>query len=117
MALLVNFFHVYWPSLFDPQKPAFFQVFSTPFIIQEDKKKNRHYWYSDDWLNYQAQDWQGCPKPTRAKGLGSLEEQDWSNSLNKPRLIALQDDGKLAELLDLLFNDKKADQRKAWMSI
>ena len=117
MALLVNFFHVYWPSLFDPQQPAFFQVFSTPFIIQEDKKKNRRYWYSDDWQNYRSEDWTGCPKPTRAKGLGSLEEQDWSNSLNQPRLIALQDDGKLAELLDLLFNDKKADQRKAWMSI
>ncbi len=117
MALLVNFFHVYWPSLFDPKQPAFFQVFSTPFIIQEDKKKQRHYWYSDDWQNYQSQQWSGCPKPTRAKGLGSLEEVDWSNSLNKPRLVALVDDGNLAELLDLLFNDKKADQRKAWMSI
>ena len=117
MALLVNFFHVYWPSLFDPQKPAFFQVFSTPFIIQEDKKKNRHYWYSDDWLNYQAQDWQGCPKPTRAKGLGSLEEQDWSNSLKTPRLIPLLDDEKLNDTLDLLFNHNKADLRKQWMSI
>ena len=117
MALLVNLFYLYWPELFDPNEVAFFSVFSTPFIIQEDKKKVRHYWYSDDWQNYRGADWTGCPKPTRAKGLGSLEEVDWKNSLINPRLIPLTDDGKLSELLDLLFNKSKADQRKNWMSI
>lgn len=117
MALLTNFFYLYWPELFDPQQPPFFLVFSTPFIIQEDKKKHRHYWYSDDWQNYRGEDWQGCPKPTRAKGLGSLEEIDWKNSLVSPRLIPLLDDGKLSDTLDLLFNKTRADARKMWMSI
>ena len=117
MALLTNFFYLYWPELFDPQQPPFFLVFSTPFIIQEDKKKHRHYWYSDDWQNYRGEDWQGCPKPTRAKGLGSLEEIDWKNSLVSPRLIPLLDDGKLSDTLDLLFNKTRADARKEWMSI
>lgn len=117
MALLTNFFYLYWPELFDPQQPPFFLVFSTPFIIQEDKKKHRHYWYSDDWQNYRGEDWQGCPKPTRAKGLGSLEEIDWKNSLVSPRLIPLLDDGKLSDTLDLLFNKTRADARKEWMAI
>ena len=117
MALLVNFFYLHWPSLFDPQQKPFFLVFSTPFIIQEDKKKVRHYWYADDWTQYKPEDWAGCPKPTRAKGLGSLEEVDWQNSLRNPRLVPLTDDGKLEETLDLLFNNKRADDRKNWMSI
>lgn len=117
MALLVNFFYLHWPELFDPQQQPFFLVFSTPFIIQEDKKKNRHYWYSDDHTNYNGRDWEGCPKPTRAKGLGSLEEVDWRNSLLKPRLVPLTDDGKLDGTLDLLFNHTKADLRKQWMEI
>ena len=117
MALLVNFFYLHWPELFDPQQQPFFLVFSTPFIIQEDKKKNRHYWYSDDHTNYNGRDWDGCPKPTRAKGLGSLEEIDWRNSLLKPRLVPLTDDGKLDGTLDLLFNHTKADLRKQWMEI
>jgi DNA gyrase/topoisomerase IV subunit B len=117
MALLTNFFYLYWPDLFDPQQPPFFLVFSTPFIIQEDKKKHRHYWYSDDWQNYKGEDWHGCPKPTRAKGLASLEEIDWKNSLVSPRLIPLLDDGKLSDTLDLLFNKTRADARKEWMSI
>lgn len=117
MALLVNLFYLHWPELFDPDLPPFFYVFSTPFIIQEDKKKHRHYWYSDNWQEYNGNDWKGCPAPTRAKGLGSLEEIDWANSLKNPKLIPLQDDGKLGDLLDLLFNQQKADLRKKWMSI
>ena len=117
MALLTNFFYLHWPELFDPTLPAFFLVFSTPFIIQEDKKKQRHYWYSDDWQNYNGDDWKGCVKPTRAKGLGSLEEVDWVNSLAKPRLIPLTDDGKLEDTLRLIFDKTLADSRKEWMSI
>lgn len=117
MALLCNFFYLGWPELFDPEQPPFFLVFSTPFIIQEDKKGHRHYWYSDDVDLYKPDDWKGSPKPTRAKGLGSLEEVDWANSLAKPRLIPLVDDGKLDQTLDLLFNKSKADERKTWMGV
>ena len=117
MALLVNFFYQAWPELFDPQQEPFFRVFSTPFVIQEDKKGVRHYWYADDVQNYKPDDWKGCAKPTRAKGLGSLEEVDWANSLANPRLISLVDDGRLNETLDLIFNGSRAADRKIWMSI
>ena len=117
MALLCNFFHTAWPSLFDPDQAPFFYVFSTPFIIQEDRKGARHYWYSDDVGTYDADAWKGCVKATRAKGLGSLEEQDWANSLAKPRLVPLLDDGKLPLVLDLIFNKDKADDRKTWMGM
>ena len=109
MALLCNFFYLGWPELFDAHQAPFFLVFSTPFIIQEDKKGVRHYWYSDDVHEYDPDQFKGCPKPTRAKGLGSLEEIDWANSLANPRLIPLRDDGKLDATLDLLFNKAKAD--------
>jgi hypothetical protein len=56
-------------------------------------------------------------KATRAKGLGSLEEVDWHNSLAQPRLIPLVDDGKLEETLKLIFDKTLADSRKEWMSI
>jgi DNA gyrase/topoisomerase IV subunit B len=117
MALLTNFFYIHWPTLFDPKQPPYFLVFSTPFIIQEGKKKERHYWYADDYDQYVPGDWKGCAQATRAKGLGSLEEIDWMNSLAKPRLIPLVDDGRLEETLSLIFDKAKADQRKAWMGL
>lgn len=117
MALLTNFFHLGWPELFDPNQPPFFLAFSTPFIIQPDKKGDRHYWYSDDVHEYDPSDWKGCAKPTRAKGLGSLEEIDWQNSLRTPRLIPFVDDGALSQTLDKIFHKDKADERKAWMGV
>ena len=115
-ALLVNFFWLNWPELFDPKLPAFFSVFMTPFIIQQ-RGRDRYYWYNHNVHEYQASDWRGCPPPTRAKGLGSLEEIDWVHSLAKPCLVPLVDDGKMKESLDLIFNHKLADQRKAWISL
>jgi len=115
-ALLVNFFYLHWPELFDPKQAPFFYAFQTPFIIQE-KGKKRHYWYADDYHQYNPDDWKGAPKPTRAKGLGSLEEVDWVHSLSNPRLIPIVDDGKLSEALDLIFNHSKADERKEWIKL
>ena len=115
-ALLVNFFYLHWPELFDPKLEPFFYAFQTPFIIQE-KGKNRHYWYADDYHTYDPKDWKNCPKPTRAKGLGSLEEADWRHSLVKPKLVPLTDDGSLSEALKLIFDPKGADARKEWIAL
>ena len=115
-ALLINFFYIHWPELFDPTQSPVFYAFQTPFIIQE-KGKKRHYWYADDYQTYNSDDWKGCPKPTRAKGLGSLEEIDWVHSLAHPKLIPITDDGALSDALDLIFNHSKADDRKDWISL
>jgi DNA gyrase/topoisomerase IV subunit B len=115
-ALLVNFFFLHWPELFDPEQEPFFYAFQTPFIIQE-KGKKRYYWYAHNYHEYKPEDWKGAPKPTRAKGLGSLEEEDWVHSLKDPQLIPLTDDGNLAEALDLIFNGSRADDRKIWISL
>lgn len=115
-ALLVNFFYLHWPELFDPKQEPVFYAFQTPFIIQE-KGKKRYYWYADDYHTYNVDDWKGAPKATRAKGLGSLEEIDWVNSLANPRLIPIVDDGNLSEALDLIFNADRADDRKIWVAL
>lgn len=115
-ALLINFFYLHWPELFDPTLPPVFYAFQTPFIIQE-KGKKRHYWYADDYQTYSSDDWKGCPKPTRAKGLGSLEEIDWVHSLAHPKLIPITDDGDLSEMLDLIFSQTRADDRKIWIAL
>jgi len=115
-ALLVNFFYLNWPELFDSTQTPVFYVMQTPFIIQE-KGKKRYYWYADDYKNYNPEEWKGAPKPTRAKGLGSLEEVDWRHSLSNPKVIPLLDDGRLAEALDLIFNGSRADDRKSWVAL
>jgi DNA gyrase/topoisomerase IV subunit B len=113
MALLINFLYRFWPELFDEE---YIFKFSTPFIIAH-KGKQTKYIYADDYPEFQANlgKWKGW-SITRAKGLGSLEEPDWVHALAKPALIPIVDDGDLKETLDLIFNPKRADDRKEWLS-
>jgi DNA gyrase/topoisomerase IV subunit B len=114
-ALLTNFFYTYWPELFDSGEKPFVNVFQTPFIIAQ-KGKVRKYWYAHDYKDFKPEDYSGW-SITRAKGLGTLEEEDWKYSLDNPVAIPLTDDGKLNEALDLIFNGKKTDLRKAWIGL
>ena len=114
-ALLVNFFYSYWPELFDPTQDPFVYIFLTPFIIAE-KGKERRYWYSSNYNEFIPTEWSGW-SITRAKGLGSLTNEDWKYSLQKPEALPLVDDENLKEALDLIFNNNRADDRKVWISL
>jgi DNA gyrase/topoisomerase IV subunit B len=114
-ALLVNFFHTFWPELFDAKQDPFIFIFQTPFIIA-DKGKTRKYWYGHDYLEFKAEDYKGWGI-TRAKGLGTLTEEDWQYSLSNPVAIPMTDDGNMGETLDLIFNSKRSDDRKLWIGL
>lgn len=113
--LLINFFYNFWPELFDKDQEPFVYVFLTPFIIAE-KNGERKYWYSYNYLNFKPEDYKDGWNITRAKGLGSLTKEDWKHSLEKPEVIGLIDDGNLNKTLDLIFNEKRSDDRKKWIS-
>jgi DNA gyrase/topoisomerase IV subunit B len=111
--LLTNFFYKWWPELFDDKKPYFY-AFMTPFIIAE-KGKQKSYWYGDNVAEFKPEEYRGW-NIRRAKGLGSLEESDWVTSLKNPKLIPISDDGRLGELMSLIFNNERADDRKVWLA-
>lgn len=113
-ALLINFLYTYWPELFDPEHP-FVYIFNTPFIIAE-KGKERKYWYSYNQDEFKYEDYKGW-SITRAKGLGTLELVDWEHSLQNPNVFPVIDDGLLEQSLDLVFNTKRADERKEWIGL
>jgi len=114
-ALLMNFFYTFWPELFDPELPAFINVFKTPFIIAE-KGKQRKYWYSHNYQEFDPQTYSGW-SITRAKGLSTLTEEDWQYSLDNPELFSVRNDGNMKETLDLIFNDSRSDDRKEWIGM
>jgi DNA gyrase/topoisomerase IV subunit B len=112
-ALLINFFHTYWPELFQNKDDPFVFIFMTPFIIAE-KGKQRKYWYSHNYHEFDPRDYSGW-SITRAKGLGTLTPDDWRHSLDNPELFAVLDEGNMQESLDLIFNDQRSDHRKVWI--
>lgn len=112
-ALLVNFFHTGWPELLEDVENPFLNVFMTPYIIAQ-KGKQRKYWYGDNYHDFNPEEYKGWAI-TRAKGLGSLEEEDWEASLANPKLFPITADTNIKESLDLIFNGKRADDRKTWL--
>lgn len=112
-SLLINFFYRFWPELFDKENEPFIFNFSTPFIIAK-KGKRIKYFYAHDYHEFDFKDFKGW-EITRAKGLGSLTLQDWEHSLEKPVVTPIVDDGNLKDILELVFNPKKADERKEWL--
>lgn len=113
-ALLINFFHTYWPELFNMDKP-FISRLQTPFIIAE-KGKQRKYWYSSNYHEFKPEEWKGW-NITRAKGLGTLIKEDWDEAIKNPALIPIVEDNEMNESLDMLFNGTRADDRKTWMGV
>ena len=113
-ALVINFLYTYWPELFDPDLEPFVHIFMTPYIILE-KGKQRNYYFMDNVHEFQPEDWKGW-NIRRAKGLGTLQKQDWNYAVNTElRSVAIIDDGNLKPTLDLLFNKGRADDRKLWL--
>lgn len=114
-ALLINFFHTYWPELFDAKRDPRIYIFRTPFIIAE-KGKQRKYWYAHNYQDFVPADYSGWGI-TRAKGLGTLTKEDWKYSLVNPEVYGVVDDGNMKETLDLIFNGDRSDDRKEWIGI
>jgi DNA gyrase/topoisomerase IV subunit B len=114
-ALLINFFHTFWPELFDPNLEPFINIFKTPFIIAE-KGKQRKYWYSHNYQDFDPVAHSGW-SITRAKGLSTLTEDDWQYSLDNPELFSVVDDGNIKDSLDLIFNNNRSDDRKEWIGM
>jgi DNA gyrase/topoisomerase IV subunit B len=114
-ALLVNFFYSLWPELFDPEKAPYIYIFDTPLIIAA-KGKDRKYWFADNYDDFSGDSYKSWTI-TRAKGLAALKKVDWKWVLANPKAQPITDDGELKEAMDLLFNKKRADERKEWIGM
>lgn len=114
-ALLVNFFYTLWPDLFDPSREPFIYVFDTPLIIAV-KGKQRKYWFNENYDEFNSEAHKGW-EITRAKGLAALKKDDWKYALANPKVQPITDDGNLKDSLDLLFNTKRADDRKQFIGM
>jgi len=115
LCLFINFLYTYWPELFADKNKPFASKIMTPFIILK-KGDQRKYVYQTDYHKFDPSKYKGW-EITRAKGLGTLESPEWKDILGNPKLISFWENGKMKETLDLMFNGKRADDRKDWLEV
>lgn len=114
-ALLVNVFFQYWPELFDPKQPAFFYRLVAPNVCLIKGDQRIHFSSLAIFEKQKAKYSKGY-SINYYKGLGSMDKADWLMVLaNDSTVIPITDDGKLTDLLELLFSGN-AENRRTWLS-
>lgn len=110
--LTLAFFYKYWPELLKHERVFFVK---TPEYISTNGKETVWH-YTDD--EYRAHDFNGKGWSHRhIKGLGSLTEAEYRECIQNPTLDKVVLPENAHELFDMLFNDKRADDRKQWVGV
>jgi DNA topoisomerase-2 len=112
--LCINLFHSEWPTL--ALIPGFIGFMNTP-ILKARKGSQELVFYNDgeyeDWK--EANDAKGW-KIKYYKGLGTSTGKEFREYFEKKKVIGFESKGKSSdEAIDMVFNKKRADDRKDWL--
>ena len=109
--LLINFFHKYWPDMFD--RKMIWKV-ETPIVvaIPKQKGKKKILFYSQTEYN----EWEAKNDPKQyeikyKKGLAALVDDEYQDIINSPRMTMITKDDASKGSLDIWFG-KNSDLRK-----
>lgn len=111
--LLINLFDTFWPELL---KMDFVYDFITP-IIKATKGKVYKYYYKLNDFRKEQNNLKGYDVKY-LKGLGTIEPKEMKEffkRIDKHLIKFNYDKPETPELIDMLFNSKKADKRKEWL--
>jgi len=109
--LLINFFHKYWPDMFE--RKMIWKV-ETPIVvaIPKQKGKKKILFYSQTEYN----EWESKNDPKQyeikyKKGLAALVDDEYQDIINSPRMTMITKDEASKSSLDVWFG-KNSDLRK-----
>lgn len=114
--LLINIFDTYWPELLHLN---FIYNFITPIVkVYDDKKFCKYFYNLNDWNKYRTENDIKKYHFKYFKGLGTIEPSEMKEFFKKidKHLVRFHyDKNETKDLIDMLFNGKRADDRKDWL--
>ena len=115
--LLINMIDTFWPELL---KLDFIYEFMTPIMrIYDDKKFVKYFYRLGDWEKFKNENDVSKYYKKYFKGLGTIEDEEMKEFFKnmKKHLIRFHYDPKsnTDDLIDMVFNEKRANDRKDWM--
>lgn len=114
--LLINLLYHFWPELFDKNYEPIVYRLVAPNVCLVKGKQRLHFTRRADYERVKDK-YKGY-EVRYYKGLGSMATADWEMVLSgkSDTMIPFVDDGKMGEVMELLFGDD-ADARKAWLTV
>lgn len=112
--LLINMFFTFWPELFDKNYDPFFYKLTAPNVVASKNGKRTHFTMRSDYEK--AKDKYKGYTVEYMKGLGSMSKEDWKLVIAgiDQYSIPVVDDGKIKDVLELLFGPS-AENRREWL--
>lgn len=114
--LLINIFDTYWPELLHLN---FIYNFITPIVkIYDDKKFCKYFYNLNDWNKYRTENDIKKYNFKYFKGLGTIEPnemKEFFKKIDKHLVRFYYDKNETKDLIDMLFNGKRSDDRKDWL--
>jgi DNA topoisomerase-2 len=112
--LCINLFHTLWPSL--TKIPHFINFMNTP-IIKAIKGANKVSFYNEnEFLEWKQTQTSTGWKIKYYKGLGTSDREEFKEYLKNRKLVGFEHSEICDETIDMVFNKKKADERKLWLA-
>lgn len=114
--LLINLFYQFWPELLDKNYEPIIYRLVAPNVCLVKGNQRIHFTKRIDYEKVKEK-YKGF-EVRYYKGLGSMDKKDWEMILSGETntLIPIIDDGKMGQIMRLLFSEN-ADARKEWLIV
>lgn len=114
--LLINLISNYWPELL---KLDFIYEFITPIISINKNEKVKYFYKLQDFKDFTLKNSMNGYFTKYYKGLGTIlpsEAKLFFKNIDKHLIKFEYDNENTEELVDLIFNNKRANERKTWLT-
>lgn len=111
VGLLINFFHKYWPDMFD--RKMIWKV-ETPIVVAIPKQKGKKkilFYSQTEWSDWQSNNDLKSYDIKYKKGLAALIDDEYADIINNPRMTLISKDDASKSSLETWFG-KNSDLRK-----
>ena len=111
----INLFQCEWPTLADI--PGFIGFMNTPILKAKKGSVEREFYNDGEYNEWKKQNNSKGWTIKYYKGLGTSTSKEFREYFEKKKLVGFQHSDKSDDVIDMVFNKKRADDRKDWLNV
>lgn len=112
--LCINMFHTLWPSL--TEIPHFINFMNTPIIKCTKGQSVVSFYNPNEFRLWKESNNMNGWHTKWYKGLGTSDRKEFAKYLKDRKIVKFEHSASCDETIDMIFNKKRAENRKEWLS-
>jgi DNA topoisomerase-2 len=109
----INLFQSVWPSLI--QIPGFISFMSTPILKARKGTQELAFYNEGEYQKWKTEEVVKNWKIKYYKGLGTSTGKEFREYFKEKKIVGFEYSEQSDDLIDMIFNKKRADDRKGWL--